>query len=416
MRKPEPLEPIMQKPFEIVPAKKSEYIRARTDKYFTNSREVVEKFGDKVVSYGVFMRRRVICAVNPAIEVLREHYPADATPLKITRLYEEGAFVPDQKPIFTYTGSLAHLLELETLILQRVGVACVSAYNAYKMAMNLPQTLFIDMHARHATGDDMAQLAAYGAAVGSRMAKLAGATGFVGTSQDLTAHYYGQEYGIGTMPHALIGYAGSTLRAAQMYAETHSRDNLTVLVDYYGREYTDAIEVCRWWFNDVLPRDPSGTRTLSLRIDTHGDRFAEGLNYEKSVEIVANWLHVLNEYEAVRTVMGEEAFDADTLNVVKDRVRRVLFGTGVSVASVIQMRQTLNAARFNAARVVASSGFNPFKCKMFGNARAPVEAIGTGSFIPDAYGETFATADVFMYDGEFDVKMGREKLFQGLKP
>jgi len=406
----------MQKPLEIVPAKKAEYVRTRTDRYFSKSREVVAKFGDKTASYGVFMRRRVMCAINPAIECLREYYPADATPLKITRAYEEGAFVPDGKPLFTYTGSLANLLELETLILQRVGVACVSAYNAYKMALNLPKTVFIDMHARHATGDDMTQLAAYGAAVGSRMAKLAGAIGFAGTSQDLTAHLYGTERGIGTMPHALIGYAGSTLRAAQMFVDAHPRDNLTVLIDYYGREYTDALEVCRWWFQDYLPKDPAGSRTLSLRIDTHGDRFAEGLTYDSSVEIVANWLHVPNEYEAVRMVMGEEAFDADTLNVVKDRVRRVLFGTGVSLAAVIEMRQRLDAAGFNGARIVASSGFNPFKCKMFGNARAPVDAIGTGSFIPETFGDTFATADVFMYDGAFDIKVGREKLFQGLKP
>ena len=406
----------MQKPLEIVPAKKAEYVRTRTDKYFSKSREVVAKFGDRTASYGVFMRRRVMCAINPAIECLREYYPADATPLKITRAYEEGAFVPDGKPLFTYTGSLANLLELETLILQRVGVACVSAYNAYKMALNLPKTVFIDMHARHATGDDMTQLAAYGAAVGSRMAKLAGAIGFAGTSQDLTAHLYGTERGIGTMPHALIGYAGSTLRAAQMFVDAHPRDNLTVLIDYYGREYTDALEVCRWWFQDYLPKDPAGSRTLSLRIDTHGDRFAEGLTYDGSVEIVANWLHVPNEYEAVRMVMGEEAFDADTLNVVKDRVRRVLFGTGVSLAAVIEMRQRLDAAGFNGARIVASSGFNPFKCKMFGNARAPVDAIGTGSFIPETFGDTFATADVFMYDGAFDIKVGREKLFQGLKP
>jgi nicotinate phosphoribosyltransferase len=133
------------------------------------------------------------------------------------------------------------------------------------------------------------------------------------------------------------------------------------------------------------------------------------------VEIVANWLHVLNEYEAVRYVMGEEAFDADTLNIVKDRVRRVLFGTGVSLASVIKLRQTLDQAGFSACRIVASSGFNLFKCKMFGNARAPVDTIGTGSFIPENMNETFATADVFMYDGQFNIKVGREKLFQGLK-
>jgi nicotinate phosphoribosyltransferase len=406
----------MQKPLEIIPAKKAEYVRSRTDKYFTKSRELVERFGDRTVTYGVFMRRRVVCAINPAIEVLREYYPANATPLRITRNYEEGAFVPDQKPIFTYTGSFANLLELETLVLQRVGTACVAAFNAYKMAMNLPKAAFIDMHARHATGDDMSLLAAYGASVGTRMAKLAGAIGFVGSSQDLTAPFYGQAAGVGTMPHSVIGYAGSTLRAAQMFAEAHPQDNLTVLIDYFGHEFSDALEVCRWWYKEHLPALPKADRMLLLRLDTHGDRFAEGLTYEDSVDIVANWLHVLNEYEAVRNVMGEEAFDADTLNVVKDRVRRVLFATGVSVAAVIKLRQTLDQNGFNAAKIVASSGFNLFKCKMFGNARAPVDWIGTGSFIPDPFGDTFATADVFLFDGELNVKLGREKLFQGLKP
>jgi nicotinate phosphoribosyltransferase len=283
------------------------------------------------------------------------------------------------------------------------------------MATSLKKTEFVDMHARHSTGDDLSLLAAYGASVGSRMAKLNGAVGFTGSSQDLTAHFYGQEKGVGTMPHAIVGYAGSTLRAAQMYVETHPQDNLTALIDYYGREYSDALEVCRWWVHDVLPKDASGSRQLGLRIDTHGERYAEGLDYEKSVDIVVNWLHVPNEYEAVRQVMGEEAFDADSLNIVKDKVRRVLFGTGVSVASTIQLRQTLDASGFNAARVVASSGFNLFKCQMFANARAPLDVVGTGSFLPDNFNDTFATADIFLYDGKPGIKVGREKLFQGLK-
>src|SRR5256886_8850892 len=116
-----------------------------------------------------------------------------------------------------------------------------------------------------------------------------------------------------------------------MYVETLPQDNLTVLIDYYGREYSDALDVCRWWYNEYLPRDETGARALALRIDTHGERYAEGLDYEKSTEVVVNWLHVPNEYEAVRYVMGEEAFDADSLNIVKDRVRKVLFGTGVCV-------------------------------------------------------------------------------------
>src|ERR1039458_1835786 len=95
---------------------RADYVLSRTDKYFTKSRQIVEKFGDKTVTYGVFLRRGTVCAVNPALEILREYYSRDTVPLKITRLYEEGAFVPDQKPIFTYTGSFAALVDLETLI------------------------------------------------------------------------------------------------------------------------------------------------------------------------------------------------------------------------------------------------------------------------------------------------------------
>ena len=406
----------MNKPAEPLPHDKLQFLHSRTDKYFTKSRQIVERFGDRTVTYGVFLRHGVICAVNPAIELLRAYYAASAEPLRITRLYEEGAFVPDQKPLFTYTGSFAALVELETLILQRCGVSCVAAYNAFKMAMSLRKVAFIDMHARHSPGDDFSVLVSYGASVGSRVAKLNGATGFIGCSQDLTAPFYGQDAGLGTMPHGLIGYAGSTLRAAQMYVDTHPEDNLTVLIDFFGTEYTDALEVCQWWYNEHLPEDASGARTLSLRLDTHGERHAEGLNYESSVEIVSDWLHVPNEYEAVRYVMGEEAFDADSLNITKDRVRRVLFGTGVSVASVIRLRQMLDAHGFNACRIVASSGFNLFKCKIFANARAPLDVVGTGSFIPENFSDTFATADIFLYEGKSLIKLGREKVFQGLKP
>src|SRR5512140_2453259 len=174
----------MNKPLDLkvetARRERSDYVLSRTDKYFTKTRQIVEKFGDKTVTYGVFLRRGTVCAVNPALEILREYYPQDAVPLKITRLYEEGAFVPDQKPIFTYTGSFAALVELETLILRRVGTACVSAYNASTMAIDLREVACIDVDARHAVGDDLSGLAAAGAAVGSRVAKLSGAIGFIG--------------------------------------------------------------------------------------------------------------------------------------------------------------------------------------------------------------------------------------------
>src|SRR6516165_7141364 len=72
-----------------------------------------------------------------------------------------------------------------------------------------------------------------------------GAVGFVGNATDATARFFGNATGKGTMPHALVGYAGSTLRAAEMFHEAFPEETLTVLVDYFGLEVTDSLAVCR---------------------------------------------------------------------------------------------------------------------------------------------------------------------------
>ena len=43
---------------------------------------------------------------------------------------------------------------------------------------------------------------------------------------------------------------------------------------------------------------------------------------------------------------------------------------------------------------------------------APIDAIGTGSFLPENWSETYATADIVAYDGNAEVKIGREFLLQ----
>jgi nicotinate phosphoribosyltransferase len=45
-------------------------------------------------------------------------------------------------------------------------------------------------------------------------------------------------------------------------------------------------------------------------------------------------------------------------------------------------------------------------------AKAPIDVVGTGSFIPDAWSETYATADIIAYDGTARVKVGREFLLR----
>ena len=69
-----------------------------------------------------------------------------------------------------------------------------------------------------------------------------------------------------------------------------------------------------------------------------------------------------------------------------------------------------DAAGFAAVKITASSGFGPAKCKVMASAEAPIDTIGTGSFLPERWEETYATADIVEYNGRARVKIGREFL------
>ena len=384
-----------------------------TDKYFSHTARIAaEKHpgeGAGTVAYAVFLRKRVIAALEPAIRLVRRLVPE----AKITRCAEEGTIVPSEQKLLEVEGPLAALSEVETLLLQKIGFPCVAALNAYEMCRAVPGAGFLDMHARHGSGAEMNLLAAYGAAVGAFAAKAANGavTGFIGSSQDLTAPFFGQEKGMGTMPHALIGLeGGDAVKALQSLMKVLPDGQAAiVLVDYRGLEVTDALAAARWFYEEAGLGD-SG-RVFGVRLDTHGARFPEGLDYETSVEIVGAWLDVAGEYNIVETVLGERAVQLDPENLLIDRVRRYLFGTGVSVAAIIHTRKCLDAAGYKQAKIVASSGFNPQKCLVTGAVRAPVDVIGTGSFLPATLSETYATADIIRYDGRNRVKLGREFLW-----
>ena len=146
-------------------------IASQTDKDFTNTSRIVAAHGDSQVTFAVFMRRRVVAALEPTIRLIR-HFVPD---VRIRRFYEEGDVVPSESKMLEITGSMARLSEVETLLLQKTGFPCVSANNAYEMCRALPNAAFMDMHARHASGAEMNILAAYGAAVGSAAARRADA-------------------------------------------------------------------------------------------------------------------------------------------------------------------------------------------------------------------------------------------------
>ena len=364
-------------------------VGAWTDQYFRRSKQVVERFGDARVTYAVFMRRPVVSAPRLALDWLQAIGLKRKASFDIDLRYDEGRWVGAGEPIMYVGGPLRHLVDLETLLLQRLGPACVAAYNAYTMCADLPRVSFLAMDARHCAGTQMSELMAYAAAVGSARAKRkVGAQGFLGNATDATAHYFGQDRGLGTMPHAMIGYAGSTLRAAEMFDACFPDEPMTVLVDYFAREVTDALTVCR-----RFPKRASAGK-LSIRLDTPGSRFIEGLDPPASYAVLER-----NAHAAVRGYRTESEL-------------RYLVGPGVSAAAIWALREALNAEGFDRVQIVASSGFGPAKCKIMAEADAPIDVVGTGSYLPDRWSETYATADIVEYDGQPRVKVGREFLLK----
>jgi len=363
-------------------------IAARTDVYFDRTRQVVARFGDKRVTYAVFLRRPVISAPRLMIEWLEQVAASRRTRFEIDVMYPEGQWVGAGEPIIYLTGSFEQVSDLETIFLQKLGPCSVAAHNAYQMCLALPQAAFLAMEARHCAGAEMQEMMAYAASVGSAAAQREGARGFIGNANDGTAHWFGASRGAGTMPHSLIGYAGSTVRAAEMFHETFPDTPLTVLVDYFGREITDSLA--------VAARFPelAAAGNLSVRLDTHGGRFLEGLDPAESYAVLERYVP-----GAIRRYRS-------------DTELRYLVGTGVSAASIWRMREALDAAGYPKVRIVVSSGFSVEKCRVMADAKAPIGVVGTGSFIPDAWHETYATADIVEYDGVPMVKVGREFLLR----
>ena len=173
-----------------------------------------------------------------------------------------------------------------------------------------------------------------------------------------------------------------------MYVDTFPGQDLTVLVDFFGAEITDSLAVCR-----RFPEMAAEGR-LSVRLDTHGGRFVEGLDPQASYAVLERHAPL-----AVRRYRD-------------DTELRYLTGTGVTAAAIFHLREKLDEAGFETVKIIVSSGFNVRKCKVMAGVGAPMDAIGTGSYLPDNWSETNATADIVAYDGAPTVKVGREFLIK----
>ncbi len=346
------------------------------------------------VTYAIFMRRPVVFAPRLALEWLEETGRARNATVELDLRYREGKWVGAGEPMMYITGSFFHLVDLETIFLQKLGPACVAAYNAWTMCADLPKSAFLAMDARHCAGPEMAEMMAYAASVGSARAKRkVGAIGFIGNATDATAHFFGRESGgSGTMPHALIGYAGSTLRAAEMFHETFPDE----AHDRAGRLLRPR-DLRRAGGLPALSRAGRRRASCRLRLDTTGGRYIEGL--DPSRRPTRCWS--ASSPESIRGYRSEAEL-------------RYLVGTGVSAAAILHhARASSTAPASPKVKIVASSGFRP--------GQVPDHGRGQGAgrrrrhrlvSCRRSWTETYATADIVEYDGRPAVKVGREFLLR----
>jgi nicotinate phosphoribosyltransferase len=369
----------------------SDLIKSYTDSYFLKSKEIIKKNGDLTVTYAVFIRRPGIIALKLAKDWIREVAKDRKIKIQTSSPFKEGDFFGAGEPILFIKGSFKNIVDLETLFLQKIGPACIAAANAYQMCMDLPNSSFIAMDARHCAGSEMSHLMSYASSVGSKAAKKNRAKGFIGTSIEATSNYFPANKALGTMPHAIIGYAGSTLEAVKMFHKTFPKNDLVVLPDYFGKEITDSIQVCSHF--EKLSKNGK----VFIRLDTPSGRFIEGLDTSKSYEIL----------EKFAPISTKEYRSDDEL--------RHLVGPGVSASAIWFLRAQLDKFGFKKVKIIASSGFTNDKCRAMALAKAPIDIVGTGSYLPEKWSETYATADIIKYGKTPRVKVSREYLLKKIK-
>ncbi len=113
-------------------------IRCFTDHYFLRTKEIVVRHGDQRVTYSIFMRWPICFAPRLMVSWLERIAEIRGAAVDISLCHEEGDRVEAGVPLIRLSGAMVQLVDLETLLLQRLGPACIAARNAFLMCSALP--------------------------------------------------------------------------------------------------------------------------------------------------------------------------------------------------------------------------------------------------------------------------------------
>lgn len=330
------------------------------DEYFNRSRDTVLGTAAEQmrVCYAVFSRESGrLAGVGDAVDLIRSRGGQGI----VVRGKSDGDTFSSGEVVMTIEGPFSQLVTLETEYLGMLSLSGAATNMAalVEAASGVP---VIDMSARHYPPElqpRLAVAAAIGGAIGtSTRAGHAEAHARFGVGGDRIRIGRGDatEFKLyGTIPHALNAvYGGSSVESAAAYHERHPKIPLVVLLDYEGTE-RDVIAAAVQRFHMDL---------YGVRLDVPGNRIHQG-GHDKPVRALE--MRILS---AAR----DRAAAMEALN-------RYGFGPGVTIESAYATRDLLDSLNSKHTKIVLSSGFDVNKVRAFQICGAPMDFIGTGSWV-----------------------------------
>lgn len=332
-----------------------------SDEYFNRSYDTVAGSPREHtrVCYAVFCRQPgMMCGVADIVDLITDHCTG---PVTLKGKGDGERFVAGEV-VLTLEGEFGDLVALETLYLGILSLSRAAANMADIVEAAGDGIRVVDMSARHyppEIGAAIAVAAAVGGAHGT--STRAGHTAVIerfGVGGDLIR--VGNRPSVvfnlyGSIPHALNAvYGGSSIESAVAYHTACPESPLTVLLDFEGRERETCEAAVRRF----------GSSLDGVRLDTPGNRIHQGGHEKVSRALEMRILSQAPDRAAAMAAL--ENYGA---------------GPGVTIEAVYGIRDLLDSLGSRSVKIVVSSGFNVEKVRAFRACRAPMDAIGTGSWI-----------------------------------
>ncbi|GMV97789.1 MAG: hypothetical protein HRF43_19840 [Phycisphaerae bacterium] len=332
-----------------------------SDEYFNRSLDTVAGTPRESmpVCYAVFCRQAgVMCGVADIVDLLTDHCKG---PVTLRGKTDGEPFAPGEV-VLTLEGPFGELVTLETLYLGILSLSAAAGNMAAIVEAAGPEVKVIDMAARHYPPELTAPIALAAAVGGAR-----------GTSTQAGHAAVLERFGVGgdhicvgarspvefklygSIPHALNAvFEGGSIESAAAYHAACPDVPLTVLLDFEGCER----DVCA----EAVAR--FGSALEAVRLDTPANRIHQG-GHDRPTRALE--MRILSQAPDRRA--AQEALD------------RYGFGPGVTIEAVYAIRDLLDSLGARSTRIVVSSGFDLEKVRAFRACRAPMDVIGTGSWV-----------------------------------